>query len=60
MTAEEKDGVVWWAIDDALKKASGGFINYEEMARSHITELVEAIKAGLDRNGLEIVEKAKA
>jgi hypothetical protein len=46
MTQEEKDGVIWWAIDDALKKASSGFVNYEAMARSHITELVNEIKAG--------------
>jgi hypothetical protein len=59
MTQEEKDGVIWWAIDDALKKASSGFVNYESMARSHITELVNEIKAGLDRNNLEIVEKSK-
>jgi hypothetical protein len=59
MTQEEKDGVIWWAIDDALKKASSGFINYESMAREHITELVTEIKNALDRNSLEIVEKAK-
>lgn len=59
MTQEEKDGVIWWAIDDALKQASTGFVNYESMARSHITELVEAIKASLDRNGLSIEEKPK-
>lgn len=57
MTQEEKDRVVWWAIDEALKKASTGFVNYESMARSHITDLVEAIKAGLDQYGLEITEK---
>jgi hypothetical protein len=55
MTQEEKDGVIWWAIDDALKAASSF---YESMARSHITDLVNAIKASLDRNGLQIVEKA--
>ena len=54
MTQEEKDGVIWWAIDDALKAASSF---YESMARSHITDLVEAIKASLDKNGLEITEK---
>jgi hypothetical protein len=59
MTQEEKDGVIWWAIDDALKKASGGFINYEQMAREHITELVNEIKGALERNNLEITEKAK-
>jgi hypothetical protein len=60
MTQEEKDGVIWWAIDDALKKASSGsFINYESMAREHITELVNEIKNALDRNNLEITEKAK-
>jgi hypothetical protein len=59
MTLEEKDGVIWWAIDDALKKASSGFINYESMAREHITELVNEIKDALDRNNLEIVEKPK-
>lgn len=59
MTQEEKDGVIWWAIDDALKQASGGFVNYEAMARSHITDLVEAIKASLERNNLEIVEIKK-
>ena len=59
MIQEEKDGVIWWAIDDALKAASSGFVNYEAMARSHITELVNAIKASLDRNDLEIVEKEK-
>ena len=59
MTQQEKDGVSWWAIDDALKNASHGFINYESMAREHITELVEALKAAWDRNGLELVEKAK-
>jgi hypothetical protein len=47
MTQEEKDGVIWWAIDDALKKASSGFINYESMAREHITDLVNEIKAAL-------------
>jgi hypothetical protein len=59
MTQEEKDGVIWWAIDDALRKASSGFINYESMAREHITELVNEIKNALDRNSLEIVEKSK-
>jgi hypothetical protein len=59
MTQEEKDGVIWWAIDDALKKASSGFINYESMAREHITELVNEIKNALDRNSLEIVEKVQ-
>jgi hypothetical protein len=59
MTQEEKDGVIWWAIDEALKKASSGFINYESMAREHITDLVNEIKNALDRNSLEIVEKAK-
>jgi hypothetical protein len=59
MTQEEKDGVIWWAIDDALKKASSGFINYESMAREHITDLVNEIEAALARNGLEITEKAK-
>jgi hypothetical protein len=59
MTQEEKDGVIWWAIDEALKKASSGFINYESMAREHITELVNEIKNALDRNSLEITEKAK-
>lgn len=59
MTQEEKDGVIWWAIDDALKKASSGFINYESMAREHITDLVNEIRGALDRNGLEITEKAK-
>jgi hypothetical protein len=59
MTLEEKDGVIWWAIDDALKKASSGFINYESMAREHITELVNEIKDALDRNNLEIAEKVK-
>jgi hypothetical protein len=59
MTQEEKDGVIWWAIDDALKKASSGFINYESMAREHITELVNEIKSALDRNDLEITQKAK-
>jgi hypothetical protein len=59
MTQEEKDGVIWWAIDDALKQASSGFINYESMAREHITELVNAIKNAIDRNNLEIVEKTK-
>jgi hypothetical protein len=55
-TPQEKDAVVWWAIDDALKRASGGFINYESMAREHITELVNEIEAALKRNGLEITE----
>jgi hypothetical protein len=59
MTQEEKDGVIWWAIDDALKKASSGFINYESMAREHITDLVNEIKDALGRNNLEIVEKSK-
>ena len=59
MTPEEKDGVIWWAIDDSLKQASTGFVNYESMARDHIVKLVEAIKEALDRNGLEITEKAK-
>jgi hypothetical protein len=59
MTQEEKDGVIWWAIDDALKKASSGFINYESMAREHITELVNEIKDALGRNNLEISEKVK-
>jgi len=59
VTQEEKDGVIWWAIDDALRKASSGFINYESMAREHISELVNEIKGALDRNGLEITEKAK-
>jgi hypothetical protein len=59
MTQEEKDGVIWWAIDDALKKASSGFINYESMARDHITDLVNEIEAALARNGLEITEKVK-
>lgn len=59
MTQEEKDGVIWWAIDDALKQASSGFINYESMAREHITELVNAIRDALDRNGLEITERTK-
>jgi predicted ThiF/HesA family dinucleotide-utilizing enzyme len=59
MTQEEKDGVIWWAIDDALKRASSGFINYESMAREHITEVVNAIKEAIDRNNLEIVEKTK-
>jgi hypothetical protein len=59
MTQEEKDGVIWWAIDDALKQASSGFINYESMAREHISELVKAIKDALDRNGLAITEKTK-
>jgi antirestriction protein len=59
MTQEEKDGVIWWAIDDALKKASSGFINYESMAREHITELVNEIKDALGRNNLEITEKVK-
>jgi hypothetical protein len=53
MTQEEKDGVIWWAIDDALKKASSGFINYESMAREHITDLVNEIKDALGRNSLE-------
>jgi hypothetical protein len=59
MTQEEKDGVIWWAIDDSLKKASSGFVNYESIAREHITELVNEIKAALERNNLEIVEKSK-
>jgi predicted metal-dependent hydrolase len=59
MTQEEKDAVIWWAIDDALKQASSGFINYESMAREHITELVNAIRDALDRNGLEITERVK-
>jgi hypothetical protein len=56
MTDEEKNAVIWWAIDDALKRASSF---YESMARQHISDLVNEIKAALDRNGLEITEKAK-
>lgn len=57
MTQEEKDRVVWWAIDNALKKASSGFINYESMAREHISELVSEIDKALNQYGLEITEK---
>jgi hypothetical protein len=55
-TPEEIDSVLWWAIDESLKRASSF---YESMAKSHIMDLVNEIKAALERNDLEITEKVK-
>jgi hypothetical protein len=60
MTQEQIDGVSWWAIDDALKNASiGSFINYENIGRAHIQEMVDFLKNAWERNNLVLVEKSK-
>lgn len=47
--------VVQVAIDDALKQASTGFVNYESMARDHIPALQVAIFQALEAEGYQIV-----